>query len=145
MDQKVLTWSNSLCSFLHLMFHVYISLIHLVFESGFASGIKMWHCQMKMLFWLTWTIYVLRMAVPCRIREWFYYFLRCEAKHNEDGQSIDDYAKDGGLGEVWILCSFYHEPLRTWIKTNVNKFAISNHAALKLGKQALKSYLKITC
>ena len=59
--------------------------------------------------------------------------------------SIDDYAKNGGLGEVWILCSFYHELLRTWIKTNVNKFAISSHTALKLGKQALKSYLKITC
>ena len=26
---------------------------------------------------------------------------------------IDDYAKDGGPGEVWILCSFYHESLRT--------------------------------
>ena len=58
---------------------------------------------------------------------------------------IDNYAKDGGLGEVWILCSFYHESLRTWIKPNVNKFAISSHTALKFGKQALKSYLKITC
>ena len=58
---------------------------------------------------------------------------------------IDDYAKDGELGEVWILCSFYHEPLRTWIKTNVNKFAISTHMSLKLGKQALKNYLKKTC
>ena len=38
----------------------------------------------------------------------------------------DDYAKDGGPGEVWLLCSFYREPLRTWIKTNVNKFAISS-------------------
>ena len=57
----------------------------------------------------------------------------------------DLYAKDGGLGEVWILCNFYHEPLRTWIKTNANKFAISSHTALKLGNQALKSYLKITC
>ena len=58
---------------------------------------------------------------------------------------IDDYAKDGGLGDVWILCNFYHEPLRIWIKTNVNKFAISSHTALKLGKKVLKSYLKITC
>ena len=58
---------------------------------------------------------------------------------------INDYAKDGGLGEVWILCSFCHEPLRTWIKSNVNKFAISSHAALKLGEQALRSDLKITC
>ena len=24
----------------------------------------------------------------------------------------DDYAKDGG---VWLLCSFHHEPLHTWI------------------------------
>ena len=26
---------------------------------------------------------------------------------------IDDYAKDGGPGEVRLLCCFYHEPLRT--------------------------------
>ena len=58
---------------------------------------------------------------------------------------IDDYAKDGGSGEVWLLCSFYHEPLRTWIETNVNKFAISNHTALNLGKQALRSYLSLIC
>ena len=37
----------------------------------------------------------------------------------------DDYAENGGLGEVWLLCSFYHEPLRTWIKTIVDKFTIS--------------------
>ena len=41
--------------------------------------------------------------------------------------AIDDYVKDSGLGEVSILCSF------------------TIHTALKLGKQALKSYLKITC
>ena len=58
---------------------------------------------------------------------------------------IDDYAKDGGSGEVWLLRSFYHEPLRTWIETNVNKFAISNHTALNLGKQALRSYLSLIC
>ena len=34
--------------------------------------------------------------------------------------------------------------MRTRIKTNVNTFAISNHMASKLGKQALKIYLKIT-
>ena len=22
---------------------------------------------------------------------------------------IDDYAKDGGQGEVWLVCSFYHD------------------------------------
>ena len=31
--------------------------------------------------------------------------------------TIDHYAEDGELGEVGILCSFYHEPLRTSIKT----------------------------
>ena len=31
------------------------------------------------------------------------------------------------------------------LKQNVNKFAISSNTALKLGKQALKSYLKISC
>ena len=29
--------------------------------------------------------------------------------------------------------------------TNVNKFTISSHTALKLGKQVLESYLKISC
>ena len=58
---------------------------------------------------------------------------------------IDDYAKDGGPGEVWLLCSFYHESLRTWIKTIVNKFAISNHTALILAVHALRSYLKLIC
>ena len=37
---------------------------------------------------------------------------------------IDDYVKNGGPGEVWLLCSFYQESLRIWIKTIVNKFAI---------------------
>ena len=60
--------------------------------------------------------------------------------------SIDDYAKDGGPGEeVWLLCNFYHEPLRTWIKTNVNNFAIWSQTVCKLDKQALRNYLKLTC
>ena len=58
-------------------------------------------------------------------------------------ETIDDYAKDCGPWEVWLLCSFYHESLRTWIKTVVNKFAISNHTALILGVHALRSYLKL--
>ena len=36
---------------------------------------------------------------------------------------IDDYAKDGGPGEVWLLCSFYHDSLRAHIIRNVNNFA----------------------
>ena len=47
--------------------------------------------------------------------------------------------------EVWLLCSFYHEPLRTWIKTNDNNFAISNHMVLELDVQALRSYLSLIC
>ena len=43
------------------------------------------------------------------------------------------------------MCSFHHEPLRTRVETNVNNFAISSHVAFKLDKQALKSYLKLTC
>ena len=50
---------------------------------------------------------------------------------------MDDYAKDGGSEEVWLLCSFYHEYLCTWTKTDANKFAISAHMALKLGRQAI--------
>ena len=48
-------------------------------------------------------------------------------------------------GEVWLLCSFYHESFRTWIKTIVNKFAISIHTALILGVHALRIYLKLIC
>ena len=59
--------------------------------------------------------------------------------------TIDDYAKDGGPGEVWHLCSFYHESLRTWVKTIVNKFAISNPSALILRVHALRSHLKLIC
>ena len=57
---------------------------------------------------------------------------------------IDDYAKDGGQGEVWFLCSFYHEPLRIWIKRNVNKFGISSHITLIWAIKALRSYLRPT-
>ena len=49
---------------------------------------------------------------------------------------IDYYAKDDGPGEVRLLRSFYHEPLRTWIKIIVNKFAISNHSVSILGVHA---------
>ena len=47
--------------------------------------------------------------------------------------------------EVLLLCSFYHESLRTWIKTVVNKFAVSNHTALILGVRTVRSYLKLIC
>ena len=33
--------------------------------------------------------------------------------------------------------------MRTWIKTIVNKFAISNHMALIVGVHALRRYLKL--
>ena len=48
-------------------------------------------------------------------------------------------------GRSDFLCTFYREPLRTWIKTNVNKFAIWSHTTFKLDKQAVRSYLKLTC
>ena len=69
----------------------------------------------------------------------------CNWKSNFLNRAIDDYAKDGGPGEVRLLCSFYHESLRTWIKTIVNKFAISNHTALILGVHSLRSYLQLIC
>ena len=43
--------------------------------------------------------------------------------------------------DVYVV--FYHEHLRTCIKAIVNKFAISNHTALILGVDALRSYLKL--
>ena len=59
--------------------------------------------------------------------------------------SIDDYAKNGGQGEVWLLCSFYHKSLCTWIKTILNKFASSSQTALILGVHAFRKYLKLIC
>ena len=32
---------------------------------------------------------------------------------------MDDYAKDGGPGEVLLVCCFYHEPLRSLIVKEV--------------------------
>ena len=43
------------------------------------------------------------------------------------------------------LCSFYHESLRTWIKTIANKLPISNHTALTSAVHALRRYLKLIC
>ena len=40
---------------------------------------------------------------------------------------------------------FYHESLRTWIKTIVNKVAISNYTALILTVRALRCCLKLIC
>ena len=48
---------------------------------------------------------------------------------------IDNYAKDGGSEDVRLL--------RSSIKINVNKFAISHHMALKLSIRALRNYLKL--
>ena len=42
------------------------------------------------------------------------------------------------------MCSFYHESLRTWIKTIIDKFAISDHTVSILGVHAIRSYLKLT-
>ena len=63
----------------------------------------------------------------------------------ERSGEIDDYAEDGGPGEVRLLCSFYHEPLRTWIEMNVNMFAISNYTALKLDVQDSEKLFEPIC
>ena len=63
-------------------------------------------------------------------------------KHQTYPLLIDDYVKNSGSGDL-TLCSFYHESLRTCIKTNVNKLAISNHTAMIIGGHALRSYLKL--
>ena len=59
---------------------------------------------------------------------------------------MDSYAKDWDQGRCDFCVGFYHESLHTSIKKDLNKFAISSHMPLKLGRhvQALKSYLKIT-
>ena len=49
---------------------------------------------------------------------------------------------DQGRSDFYVVFTM---SLRTWIKTIVHKFAISNHTALILGVHALRSYLKIIC
>ena len=44
---------------------------------------------------------------------------------------IDDYAKDGGLRAVWLLCSLYHDPLRAKIIGNLDNFTIWARLAFK--------------
>ena len=39
--------------------------------------------------------------------------------------TIDDYAKDGGPGKVWLICSFYHDPLRPCLFCLVRYKALS--------------------
>ena len=50
---------------------------------------------------------------------------------------------DQGRSDFYVV--LYHESLRTWIKTLVNKFAISNHTVSILSVHALRSYLKLIC
>ena len=50
---------------------------------------------------------------------------------------------DKGKSDFYV--AFTREPLHTWIKTDVHKFAISRHTALKLASQALSRYLKLIC
>ena len=50
---------------------------------------------------------------------------------------------DQGKSDFYVV--FTMSLLRTWIKTIVNKSAISNHTALILGVHALRSYLKLIC
>ena len=56
---------------------------------------------------------------------------------------IRDHTKDSGSQEVWLLCSFNHEHLHTWSKTNVNKFTSLSQTVAKLGVQNLESYMRI--
>ena len=59
--------------------------------------------------------------------------------------TIDDYAKMADRGRSDFYVVFPMSLLRTWIKTMVNKFAISNHTALIVGVHALRTYLKLSC
>ena len=57
-------------------------------------------------------------------------------------QTITQKMADQGRSDLYVVFTM---SLRTWIKTIVNKFAISNHMALILGVHALRSYLKLIC
>ena len=58
--------------------------------------------------------------------------------------AVDDYAKDGGLRVVWLVCSFYREPLRSLIVKEVNYFAIWYHIDFKVKTETQWSHLKLT-
>ena len=42
-----------------------------------------------------------------------------ETAMDKGARHLDDYAKDGGPGEVWLLRSFYHDPLNFLIVKEV--------------------------
>ena len=65
--------------------------------------------------------------------------------NQQESDAIDDYAKGWRTRGGLTLCSVYHRSLGTFIKTIVNKFAISSHTALILRVHALRSYLKLIC
>ena len=56
---------------------------------------------------------------------------------------MDNYAKDSGPGAVWLLCSFYHDALRTQIIMNVNNFVIWVHTCFKSETSSLWSHLEL--
>ena len=57
--------------------------------------------------------------------------------------AIDDYAEDGGQGEVSTFVIFHHEPFRNRIKRNPNKFPGRNHTALKIDIEGLRTSSKL--
>ena len=57
--------------------------------------------------------------------------------------TMDDTAKDGGLEEVRLLGTFYHDPLHAQITTNVNNLANLNNTGLHLNTAPSGVYLKL--
>ena len=89
--------------FIHVPVVIERLFIKLTSTIRYSWFFKLIHSQNNAVFLFCW---------PRVLQEWSY--------------RIDDYAKDGWLVEAWHVCSFSHEPLRTWIKTNVNNWICLN-------------------
>ena len=56
-------------------------------------------------------------------------------RRHQNHRCIHDCAKNGGTEAVWLLCSFYHDPLRAKILRNVDNFAIWARMGFKWKKE----------
>ena len=84
MGKKLLTWS-----IVFRVFHVSCVLIRLVLKSDFASGIKdVTLPNEKVVILVNMNVYMLKMAILCRIHGWFYPFKEVKKNAMKDSAEI---------------------------------------------------------
>ena len=59
---------------------------------------------------------------------------------------IDDYSQNGGLGELRLLCSFYHESLCSLIVKEIQQLCDLTSDWFQIeGRETQRSHLKLSC